>query len=154
SAFVLDGELRADDSGHSIYRGWRVKASAGDQGSVYEEARIEPADEGTPLEQWSQQRSQTIESVDSRSDTNSASNTLTAPSPGSLLYPVAPGFVSPRTFGFGLLPSLTPFSFFQWYNGGYSFYQPLISRPPLGLYPGFYFGRPPFYTGHPRPIIR
>jgi hypothetical protein len=155
TAFVLDGELRIDDSGHSIYKGWQTGASPGDQGPVYQEARIEPSEQGTPLEQWSQQRSQIIASVDSRSsEANSASNILTPPGTGSLLYPVNPGLIPPHSFGFGFVPSITPFSFFQWYSGGYSFYQPLIPRPPLGFYPGFYFGRRPFYGAHSGPIIR
>jgi hypothetical protein len=154
NAFVLDGELRTDESGHSIYKGWRIQASIGDQGAEYEEAKIQP-EQRTLLEQWSQQRSQTIASVNSRSsETNSASNILTPSRAGSVLYPGIGGVVLPRSYGFGIVARITPFSFFQWYNGGYSFYQPLIPRPPLGFYPGFYFGRPPLFLGHPRPIVR
>jgi hypothetical protein len=156
SAFVVNGELRREDSGRSVYKGWQIKASLGDQGPVYEEARIQPADQVTPLDQWSQQRSQQIAAANSRSsDTDSALNSQTPTSPGSFLYPFGyTGAIRPHSFGFSIVPNITPFSFFQWYNGGYSFLQPLVPRPPLGIYPGFYFGRPPFYAGHPRPIAR
>jgi hypothetical protein len=155
AAFVLDGELRVEDSGHSVYKGWKIKAAFGDQGPVYEESRLQASDQGTPLEQWSQQRSQQIASVDNRSsDTNSASNILTPPASGSLPYPPYAGVIPRHSFGFGVVPGITPFSFFQWYSGGYSFYRPLIPSPPFSFYPGFYFGRPPFSIGRPRPILR
>jgi len=140
TAFVLDGELRTEDSAHSINKGWQIKALPGDQGPSYEEARIQSADQATPLDQWNQQRSQQIASADSRSsEANSGLNRQTPPYLGSFLYP---GALPPHRFGFSVVPTITPFSFFQWYNGGYSFFQPLMPRPSLGFYPSFYIGRP------------
>jgi hypothetical protein len=145
TAAVVDGELRTEDSSTHADQGWELKAD-GDQ---YEKLKI-PAEQKTLLDQWNSERSRQIASTNARSsDTDSASNIQTVPRSG-FLYP---GNV-PYAFPPGIVPPAAPFSFFRWYNGGYSFFQPLVPRPPALMYPPFYpgFSRPvqPLYLG-PRP---
>jgi hypothetical protein len=155
TAFVVEGQLRTDDSAHSIKKGWQIKASPGepsaDPGSSYNEAKIDSSQPVTPLEEWSQQRSQQIASADTRSsETDSALNNLPSyPSyPTPFLYP---GGGSIPSYGYGprIAPSFSPFSYYPWYGGGfgaYSYYQPFVPTPPPLIYP--YFVRPV------RPILR
>ncbi len=154
TAFVVDGELRTDDSTHSIKKGWDIKASPGDpsieERPSYDEGKIDSSQPVTPLEEWSQQRTQQIASADTRSsETDSASNSLppSYPSyPTPFLYPGSniPSYgYSPR-----IAPYFSPFSN-PWYSGGsggYSYYQPFVPTPPPLIYP--YFVRPV------RPILR
>jgi hypothetical protein len=143
TAFVLDGELRTEDSAHSIKNGWQIKAS-GDKDSSYDEARIDSAEQVTSLEELSQQRSQQIASSNSlSSETNSASNSLPPAYPTPFLYP---GAIPAYGYGRRIAPAIMPFSFFQLYNGGYGFYQPLVPGPPVLMYP--------YYAGPVRPILR
>jgi len=144
-ASVLDGELRTVDSGLSISKGWQITGQA-DQ---YEETRIPSPEQVTSLDDWSRQRSKEIASANSKSaETNSASNSDTPAYQGHFLYPRA---ISPYSFPRSVVPSLTPFSFFQWYNGGYGFFQPLMPNPPVVIYPPLRIG-PLFRMGHPRPL--
>jgi hypothetical protein len=155
TAFVVGGELRTDDSAHSIKKGWQIKASPGDpsieQGLSYDEAKIDSSQPVTPLEEWSQQRSQQIASADARSsETDSASNTLPPSYPSYATPFLYPGGNIP-SYGYSprILPPLGPFSYYPWYGGGfggYSYYQPFVPAPAPLIYP--YFVRPP------RPILR
>jgi len=147
-ASVLDGELRTADSALSINKGWLITRRPG-QADQYEETRIPSPDQVTSLDEWSQQRSRQIASANSQStETNSALNSeaRTYPfyqlQPGRLLYP---GTIFPYSPLPGVVPSVTRFSFFQWYNGGYRFVQPLTPGFPGVMYP-------PFRIGHPRPL--
>jgi hypothetical protein len=151
TAFVVDGELRTEDSVHSIKNGWQIKANPGDQGPSYDEAKIDASEPATPLEEWSRQRSQQIASADTRSsETDSASNSLPPSYPSYPTPFVYPGARIP-SYGYGprIAPSFSPpfgpFSYYPWYNGGYSYYQPFVPTPPP-IYP--YFVRPV------RPILR
>jgi hypothetical protein len=159
TASVLDGELRTEDFAHSISKGWEIRATTGDQGTSYDEAKLDSSEPVSPLEQWSGDRSQQIASAAGRSsETDSASN-LPPPYPSDPLYPAYPSYPTPFSYpggaippyGYGprIVPSFTPFSFFQWYNGGYSFYQPFtpfMIGPPVLRYP--------YYAGPGRPILR
>jgi len=132
TAAVLDGELRTSDSGLSIKKGWQVSV----QGDQYEETKISQGEQVTSLEQWSQQRSEQIAGVNSRSaETDSATSYQR-----QLLYPgssIYPGGSLPYSLSPGVVPLPTPFSFFHWYSGGYGFYQPLIPTPPPIIYAPF-----------------
>jgi FecR protein len=142
TASVLDGELRTEDTALSIDKGRQIKAR-GDQDDQYEESKIPSPEQVTSLDEWSQQRSKQIASANARSsDTDSASNSLVPSDPRLFLYP---GAISPYSFPSRVVPSPTPFSFFQWYNGGYGFYQPLMPGPPVFIYP-------PYRIGHYRPL--
>jgi len=162
TAFVVEGELRTDDSAHSIKKGWQIKASPGepsaDPGPSYDEAKIDSSQPVTPLEEWSQQRSQQIASAATRSsETDSASNSL-PPSYPSIPTPfLYPGSSIPS---YGYVPRITPFfspfSYYPWYSGGYSYYQPFVPTPPPLIFP--YFVRPvrPIprpSPGRPRPPV-
>ena len=144
-ASVLDGELRTADSALSINKGWQITAQAGQ----YQETRIPSPEQVTPLDDWSQQRSKRIASANSQStETNAALNSEARADPprqslaGRFLYP---GTILPYSFPPSVVPSVSRFSFFQWYNGGYRFVQPLTPGPPVVMYP-------PFRIGHPRPL--
>jgi len=151
-ASVLDGELRTADSALSINKGWQVTWQAG-QADQYKETRIPSPEQVTSLDDWSQQRSKRIASANSQSaETNSGLNSearANQPFTGRFLYPgsILPYSVPPR-----VVPSPTPFSFFQWYNGGYRFVRPLTPGPPLMLYPPFWIGRPRPLPPNPRPL--
>jgi len=137
TASVTDGELQTADGGISIKKGSQIAA----QGDQYTQATI-PL-QVTSLDLWSRQRSEQIAAATSRSsETNSASNSQTPAYQGQFLYP---GATLPYGFLPGVVPSTTPFSFFQWYNGGYTFFQPLIPTPPIAIYH-------PFALGSIRPI--
>jgi len=116
---------------------------------VYKFTENGSPDQANALEQWSQQRSKEIASINARSaQTESASNYPTAPY-GQLLYPTGPLGPVP-----GGTPFLTPYSlyqpyslfqpysfvrpypFFPLYGGGFRFYRPLVpSRPAAVLSP-------------------
>jgi hypothetical protein len=137
TASVTDGELQTADGGISIKKGSQITA----QGDQYSQATI-PL-QVTSLDLWSRQRSEQIAAATSRSaETNSASNSQTPAYQGQFLYP---GATLPYGFLPNVVPTPTPFSFFQWYNGGYSFFQPLIPTPPIAIYR-------PFAVGHIPPI--
>jgi hypothetical protein len=152
TAFVVEGEIRTDNSAHSIKKGWQIKASPGepsaDPGPSYDEAKIDSSQPVTPLEEWSQQRSQQIASADTRSsETDSASNSL-LPSYPSIPTPfLYPGSSIP-SYGYGprITPFFSPFSYYPWYSGGYSYYQPLVPTPPPLIFP--------YFVGPVRPILR
>jgi hypothetical protein len=157
TAFVLDGELRTEDSNHLLKGGWQIRASSGDQGPSYDEAKIDAEVPVTPFEFWSRDRARQIAAADSRAaDTDSASNSL-APSdplyssfPAPFLYPGGPlpypGGTLP-SYGYSprLNPSFSPFLYYPWYSGGYSYYQPYIPTPPIFI---------PYYVGPRRPVLR
>jgi hypothetical protein len=144
TASVLDGELRTEDSALSINKGSQIKPR-GDQGDQYEESKIPSPEQASSLDEWNQQRSKQVASANTRSsETDSASNSQVPAYPGLFLYP---GAILPYSVPSGVFPAPSPFSFFQWYNGGYSYFQPLTPGPPLLLYPPFRVGRP-----RPRPL--
>src|SRR5262249_35183926 len=121
----------------SIKKGSQITA----QGDQYSQATI-PL-QVTSLDLWSRQRSEQIAAATSRSsETNSASNSQTPAYQGQFLYP---GATLPSGFLPVVIPAPAPSSFFQWYNGGYSFFQPLIPTPPIAIYR-------PFFLGPVRPI--
>ena len=97
------------------------------------------ADQIESIKEWSRSRSKEIASANAKSaETDSASNSQTPAFSGHSLLPLG---ILPYNFPPGGAPRAT-FSFFQWYNGGYSFYQPLMPSRPLGFYLPFHTGRP------------
>jgi hypothetical protein len=154
TADVVEGELRTEDSARSIGEGWQIKATSSDEATSYDEAKIDSLEPLSALELWSQDRSKQIASAETRSsETDSAANMppaypsyamyLSYPSyPSPFLYPG--GSLSPYGYSPRIAPYYTPFSFFQWYGGGYGFYQPLTPTPLLV----------PYYRVPTRPILR
>ena len=151
TASVVQGELRTEDSTRTVTKGWQITAR-GDQDVSYEEAKIDPSEPVTALQQWNQDRSQQIASADARSsESDSAANMppaypsypLSPSYPSPFLYPG--GGLSPYGYGPRVAPYYTPFSFFQWYGGGYGFYHPLVPTAPLLI---------PYVPAPPRPILR
>ena len=148
TAFVLDGELKTEDPAHAtVTKGSEIRAVPGDQGTSYQESKIDASEQAPGLEEWSRQRSQQIASANSRAQqTESALNRELPLSRGQF---VSPGLIPPYGYGFGfgtgIVPSISPFSSFYWYNGGYGPFQPFGVRPPVMIYP--------FNTYRARPML-